>query len=160
MKMDNIIKLPILQVGLAYIFIIIVFIIIRIRGIKREKEIVISSIRMTLQLILTGYILVYILNNPNPYITLGIIILMETFAVFNVMRKFKGRLSTGLKKAIAFSMISGTLLCLIYFLFIVIGIKPWYNPQYFIPLAGMLIGNSMTGISLGVKSLLDGHIIK
>jgi putative ABC transport system permease protein len=156
MKMDNIIKLPILQVGLAYIFIIIVFIIIRIRGIKREKEIVISSIRMTLQLILTGYILVYILNNPNPYITLGIIILMETFAVFNVMRKFKGRLSTGLKKAIAFSMISGTLLCLIYFLFIVIGIKPWYNPQYFIPLAGMLIGNSMTGISLGVKTLLDG----
>jgi putative ABC transport system permease protein len=54
----------------------------------------------------------------------------------------------------------GTLSCLFYFLLVVVRIFPWYNPQYFIPIAGMLIGNSMTGISLGVKSLMEAMTIQ
>jgi putative ABC transport system permease protein len=53
-------------------------------------------------------------------------------------------------------MAVGTLSCLVYFLLVVVRISPWYEPQYFIPIAGMLVGNSMTGISLAVKSLLEG----
>jgi len=55
---NEIIDLPVFQVALAYCFVLIVLIIVRILGIKREKEIIISSVRMTLQLILTGYVLV------------------------------------------------------------------------------------------------------
>jgi putative ABC transport system permease protein len=154
--MNAIIDLTVWQVTLAYVFVLIVLAIVKVRGIKREKEIVISSVRMTLQLILTGYILVYVFHNPNPFITGGIILLMETFAVYTVFKKFKGKLSNHLKKVIAFSMSIGTLSCLLYFLLVVVRISPWYDPQYFVPIAGMLIGNSMTGISLGVKSLLEG----
>jgi len=53
-------------------------------------------------------------------------------------------------------MIASTVSCLFYFLFVVVHISPWYNPQHFIPIVGMLIGNSMTGISLGVTRLVDG----
>lgn len=154
--MKEIIDLSIWQVAIAYVFVLIVIAIVRIRKINREKEIIFSSIRMTLQLILTGYVLVYIFQNPSPYITVGIIILMEVFAIYTVFKKFKGKLSKALKKIIAVSMSFGTLSCLTYFLFMVVRISPWYSPQYFIPIAGMLIGNSMTGISLGVKSLLEG----
>lgn len=52
-------------------------------------------------------------------------------------------------------MVAGTLSCLLFFLFAVIRLRPWYDPRYFIPLAGMLIGNSMTGISLAVRQLQD-----
>lgn len=52
-------------------------------------------------------------------------------------------------------MIVGTVSCLLYFLLVVVSISPWYDPRYFIPIAGMLIGNSMTGISLGVNRLID-----
>lgn len=97
--MNSIINLGIWQVALAYIFVLNLIAIVRLRGIKREKQILISSIRMTLQLIITGYLLVYILDNPSPLVTTGIIILMETFAVFTVFRKFKGRLSRALKKS-------------------------------------------------------------
>ena len=158
--MNDIINLTIWQVALAYIFVLIVLIIVRIRGIKSEKQLIISSIRMTLQLVLTGYLLVYVLNSKHPLITVGIIILMETFAVFTVFRKFKGRLSGELKKAIAISISAGTLSCLLFYLFVVVRITPWYDPQYFIPIAGMLIGNSMTGITLGVKSLLEGMSVQ
>ncbi len=154
--MNGIISLSIWQVAIAYVFVLIVIGIVKIRKINREKEIIISSIRMTFQLILTGYFLVYVFKNPNPLITVGIILLMEAFAIYTIYKKFKGKLSVPLKKAIAISMGFGTLACLIYFLFMVIRISPWYSPQYFVPIAGMLIGNSMTGISLGVKSLIEG----
>ena len=158
--MKGIINLTVVQVALAYVFVIIVLIIVRARGIKREKEIIISSIRMTLQLVLVGYLLVYIFDNPNAFITIGIIILMEAFSVFTVFRKFKKQLSKPLKQVIALSMGIGTLSCLVYFLLVVVRISPWYEPQYFIPIAGMIVGNSMTGISLGVKSLLEGMTVQ
>ncbi len=156
--MNGVIDLTVFQVGLAYIFVLMVLIIVRILGIKREKELIIASIRMTLQLILVGYALVYIFDNPNPMITGLIILVMEAFAVHTVLGKYKNKLSLPMKKVIAFSMSMGTLTCIVYFLLIVVRISPWYEPQYFIPIAGMLIGNSMTGISLGVKLLLDGMI--
>jgi len=154
--MRGIIDLGFWQVVLAYVFAMIVLAIVKKRGVRREKELIISSIRMTVQLILTGYILTYIFANPHPLVTIAIIILMECFATYTVYKKFKGKLSKKLKRIIAFSMGIGTISCLLYFLLIVIRINPWYDPQYFIPIAGMLIGNSMTGISLGVKSLLEG----
>jgi len=155
---SGVINLTAFQVALAYVFVLIVLVIMRGLGIKREKELIISSVRMTLQLILTGYVLVYIFGNPNPFITVGIILVMEAFAVYTVFKKYKNKLSLPLKRVIAFSMSLATLSCLVYFLLIVVRISPWYEPQYFIPIAGMLIGNSMTGISLGVKLLLEGMI--
>jgi putative ABC transport system permease protein len=107
-----------------------------------------------------GYLLIYIFNNPNAFITIGIIVLMEAFAVFTVFRKFKKQLSKALKQIIAVSMVIGTLSCLVYFLLVVVRISPWYDPQYFIPIAGMIVGNSMTGISLGVKSLVEGMTVQ
>ncbi len=154
--MKQTIDLTLLQVALAYIFVIIVLIIVRARGIKREKEIVLSSVRMTLQLMLVGYLLVYLFENPNALITAAVLVLMEAFAIFTVFNRFKKALTTPLKWVIATSMSIGTVLCIVYFLVVVIRISPWYDPQYFIPISGMIIGNSMTGISLGVKTLLDG----
>jgi putative ABC transport system permease protein len=81
---------------------------------------------------------------------------MEVFAIYTIFKRTKVKLSKRLKIIIALSMLFGTLSSLIYFLLIVINISPWYDPRYFIPIAGMLIGNSMTGISLGVTRLSDG----
>jgi putative ABC transport system permease protein len=85
---------------------------------------------------------------------------MEVFSIYNIFKRSKLNLSNRLKKIIAFSMVMGTLTSLFYFLFVVVRISPWYNPQYFIPIAGMLIGNSMTGITLGVNRLVDGMYSK
>ncbi len=158
--MEGVIELSLLQVAASYVFVLVVLLIIRVRKINREKEMIISSIRMTLQLMLTGYVLVYVFKYPNPFITVAIIVLMEVFSILTILKKFKGKLSKELKKIIALSMIIGTLSTLFFFLFVVIQVSPWYSPRYFVPIAGMLIGNSMTGISLGVKSLIEGMDIQ
>ncbi|MFZ5986657.1 MAG: ABC transporter permease [Bacillota bacterium] len=154
--MDTVIELGIWKLAAAYAFILLLLVIVRARGIRREKEILISSIRMSIQLVLVGYILAYVFRQQNPAFTIIIITVMEAFAIYNIYKRVKTRLSFALKKVIAFSMITGTLTSLLYFILVVIGLSPWYEPRYFIPIAGMIIGNSMTGINLGVNNLVKG----
>lgn len=154
--MNGAVNLNIWQLVAAYVFVIILILIVRMRGIAREKQILLSTVRMTVQLVLVGYLLVYLFDNINPFFTIGVVIIMEVFAVYNIFKRAKYRLSKRLKRAVAISMTIGTLSCLFYFLLVVLRVNPWYNPRYFIPLAGMIIGNSMTGVSVGVNQLVDG----
>jgi putative ABC transport system permease protein len=158
--MDKIIDLEIWQVGSAFVFIIILMLIVRVKGISREKEILVSSVRMTLQLMFTGYLLTYLFKSKNPFYTILVLMIMETFAVKNIFKRVKTPLSSRLRKIIAFSMVCGTTASLAYFILVVVNLSPWYEPRYVIPIGGMIIGNSMTGISLGVTKLVDGFFSK
>src|SRR6056297_1924967 len=163
--MNGVINLSLLQMVFAYLLVIIVMGIIKLRGVSREKELLVASIRMTLQLTLTGYVLVYLFESMNPLYTILVIIVMEVFAIYNIYQRANMKLSKKIKEIIALSMAIGTLSSIIYFLLIVVNISPWYDPRYFIPISGMLIGNSMTGITLGVTRLVDGmrskkHIVE
>lgn len=153
--MENVIDIEFFRMILAYLLIVVILIMVRLRGLNREKEIIISTIRMSLQLFLTGNILVHVFKNPSPIITILIIFVMEIFAINNIYKRVRMNLSKQLKKIIAISMSVGTISSLLFFLLIIVNIKPWYNPRYFIPIAGMLIGNSMTGITLGVSKLVS-----
>lgn len=154
--MQTIIDLSFWQMGGAYLFVAIILWMLRKRGISREKELLLASFRMSIQLVLVGYLLVYLFEHPSPWFTVLFLLVMEAFAIGTILKRNKGSLNRNLKIAIAKSMALGTLGCLLFFLFVVVQIDPWYDPQYFIPIAGMLIGNAMTGISLGVHRLVDG----
>ncbi|HET7578790.1 MAG TPA: iron export ABC transporter permease subunit FetB [Bacillales bacterium] len=153
---DHILHLEIWQLASAYVFVLLLLVLVKWRKIPREKEILISSIRMTIQLVIVGFILTYIFAHPNVWVSMLVVALMETFAIYNIYRRVKLDLSARLKKIIAFSMAVGTLVSLLYFDFVVIQFSPWFDPRYFIPIGGMVIGNSMTGITLGVNSLVEG----
>ncbi len=158
--MDNIIEIGAWRLLAAYIFLILMLVLTWKQGLGREKEIIIASFRMTVQLILVGYLLVYIFDLNHFLITLGIFLLMETFAIYNTFQRIKVQINKRLRRVIAFSMFIGTAIPIIYFLLVVINVKPWYEARYFVPIAGLLIGNSMTGITLGAERLLNGMIVK
>jgi putative ABC transport system permease protein len=40
-------------------------------------------------------------------------------------------------------------------LFAIIHIDPWYRPQYAIPILGMILGNTLTGVSLGLERITE-----
>lgn len=154
--MQQVIKLQLWQLAAAYIFILLLMAIVRIKGIPREKEITIATFRMTIQLVITGYVLVYLFENSHPFLTVAAVAAMLAFAVANIMKRVKVPLSEKIKSVITLSMAAGTVVSLLYFLFVVIALSPWYDPRYFIPITGMIIGNSMTGITLGVSRLVEG----
>jgi putative ABC transport system permease protein len=39
---------------------------------------------------------------------------------------------------------------------VIIQVKPWYQPMYFIPIGGMIIGNSMNALAIAINSWFEG----
>lgn len=154
--MNGIIEIGTIQLIGAYVFLILLLYIVKRQGIAKEKEIIIASLRMTLQLILMGYVLVYLFAVNHYLLSLGVLILMEIFAIRNIYSRVKIRINPDLRRVIALAMFIGTTITIAYFLLVVINLQPWYEARYFITISGMVIGNSMTGISLGAERLIDG----
>ena len=53
------------------------------------------------------------------------------------------------------SMFVSSFAVTLFALTVIISGSPWYAPQYAIPLLGMLLGNTMNGIALGVSRLTE-----
>lgn len=152
---NTVMNLSILQLSLAYIVVLLLLIIFKSRGIHREKDILIATVRMTVQLTLMGYILMFVFQNPSWLLTTLMIGIMIAFAIHSAIKRVNISMSKELKYLIAYSMIFGALTSAVFFIIIVLKVRPWFNPQYFIPISGMIIGNSMTGITLGSNKLCN-----
>ena len=74
-------------------------------------------------------------------------------AAIEVLSKNKG-LSPAFKKVIALSIAASGIFVVLFFIYIVVG-QNISNPQYVIPISGMIMGNTMTGVSLGVKTFRE-----
>jgi putative ABC transport system permease protein len=37
---------------------------------------------------------------------------------------------------------------------------PWYNPRYALPILGMILGNTMNGVSIGLDRLVSGAVTR
>lgn len=152
--MNNaVMNLSIINLAIAYIFVLVLLVIFKARDIRREKMIIIATTRMTIQLTIMGYILMYIFKNPSWWLTLITLSVMIGFAIYNALKRVKSELSKELKQLMAVSMIIGYLVTASVFMLLVLQVRPWFNPQYFIPISGMIIGNAMTGIALGANRL-------
>lgn len=143
------------QLMLTYLFALIAMLITSFNGINRNKDIVVGTLRMTVQLFIAGFILVYIFDSASFILSALMVLVMEFFAIFNIVTNKKGKLNSGLKRTLVLAQVIGTIFTLAFFLIIVVRPKPIYNPQYLIPLGGMIIGNSMTGINLALNQMLE-----
>lgn len=145
--------LSLINLSIAYIFVLVLLIIFRARGIRRERMILIATTRMTIQLTIMGYILLYVFKNPSWWLTLLMLGIMLGFAIYNAQKRVRYQMNSDLKRLMAISMTVGYLSTAVIFMLLVLQVRPWFNPQYFIPISGMIIGNSMTGIALGANRL-------
>lgn len=158
--MNGIMEIPIHQLALAFLYVVAVVLIVRRMGIPREMQIITASLRMTIQLVIAGYVLIYVFDSEALWLIALILVGMETFAIFNAIRRTNMQLSTAMKRIVAVAIPAGTLLSLAFFLIAVVGGDSWRDPQYVIPLAGMIVGNAMTGVSLGVVRMMDGVLMQ
>ena len=158
MNNSTVMDLSILNLAIAYIFVLLLLVIFKARGIKREKMILIATTRMTLQLTVMGYILMYVFENPSWWLTLLMLSVMVGFAIFNALKRVKTPMSKKLRQLIAVSMAAGYSITAVIFMLGVLHVTPWFNPQYMIPISGMIVGNAMTGIALGANKLCSAML--
>ncbi|MBX4267825.1 ABC transporter permease [Clostridium estertheticum] len=151
--MEGIVKLSISHFLLIYLLLIIVLLIMKKSKVTQTKLLLVASLRMTIQLIIVGYILQYVFSNPKPLFTVIFLIIMIIFSIHRVITSRKD-LNNNFKIAIGISLTFSGLFVLIFFVTVVVG-KSIFNPQYTIPLAGMIIGNAMTGVNIAIKTFMD-----
>jgi putative ABC transport system permease protein len=118
--------------------------------INQTKLLLIASIRMTVQLVLAGLILTYIFENPHPAFTVAYIIIMTGFAIYMTLQRNKS-INKKFKLIVGASLAASGISILCFFIIVIVGVSI-FNPQYTIPISGMIIGNALTGVSLGVKT--------
>lgn len=116
------------------------------------KDFVIGTIRTIVQLVLVGYMLVYIFAVDRWYFTLAILALMLIVAVKAAIGRQK-KVNPQLKWMTASAMLLGSGLTLVYVTTLIVRVEPWHNPRYLIPLFGMIVGSSMNGAAIAIERL-------
>lgn len=147
---STIIKLNIGQFLLIYLLLIVVLIIMKRSHVERTKLLLVASFRMTVQLIIAGFILTWIFKNPDPIFTVIYLLAMICFAVYRIITR-EPWLNKKFKLYIVLAITFSGLFVLAYFIIAVINTS-LFNPQYAIPIGGMVIGNAMTGVCLGLDN--------
>ncbi len=151
---NGFIVLDLVDLGLAALLIVVnAGLSIRLR-LSLERQLLIAALRMCVQLGLVGLVLKALFALVSPLLTGLAVLVMVLFAGYEIRarqeRRFQGIWAYGLGASAV--LFAGTLVT-VFALATQIQADPWYHPRYAIPLLGMILGNAMTGIAVGLDSL-------
>jgi putative ABC transport system permease protein len=126
-----------------------------------HRRLLVAACRMVIQLSLMGLVLAALFSHVSPLWTGLAALFMVLFAgreaVARQDRPLAGWWSFGLGTG---AMTMAASLVTLFALTTALGPDPWYDPRYAIPLLGMILGNTMTGVSLGLHSLCNGVVLR
>jgi len=117
------------------------------------RQLLISAARMVAQLLLVGLVLTWVFSVDSLWLVVLWGVAMVVIAGYEVQARQSQRLGRR-----GFAIGSGAMALssgVVAFLLLVVILQPdppW-TPQYAIPLLGMLLGNTMNGISIGMERL-------
>jgi putative ABC transport system permease protein len=152
--MSTIIALTPLDLSIAACLIVLLAALSLWLRLQLTTALIVAAARTTVQLLLIGLILKAVFKSADPLWLGAIATVMLAAAGYEVLRRqrrrFRGWWGVGIGTlAMLISSFSITLMALT----LIIAETPWYAPRYAIPLLGMLLGNTMNGISIGLDRL-------
>ncbi|MEA3371085.1 MAG: ABC transporter permease [Campylobacterota bacterium] len=117
---------------------------------NNSTEVFYATIRMVIQLVAIGYVLIYIFENDSWYLGFFIILFMIIMSSFIVLRNIEQK---GISSyfVIFFAIATGGTINLVLVIELVFNLTPFYEPRYVIPIAGMIYANAMNAISLAAE---------
>lgn len=127
-----------------------VVIVIYMRWTQDKATIFYALFRMLIQLMLIGYVLVYIFGSDSPYLVVLILGVMLIAASIISMRPLQKQHKSLYLYAFS-SIFVGGIFTLMMVVFGVLDLHPWYEPRYLIPIAGMIFANSMNAVSIAAE---------
>lgn len=119
------------------------------------RQLILTGARMVVQLLLVGLVLKWVFGSASLWLTGAVVLVMLGFAGREVFarqaRPLAGvwgwSLGTGVMAAIG-------LIVTIFALTFAIKPDPIWSPRFALPLLGMVLGNTMTGVALGLDAML------
>ncbi len=114
----------------------------------------IAAVRTVVQLLLIGYVLKYVFDLKAPW-AIALVCMAMLAVASRAAVKRSGRTFRHVTWLALLSLVLSSLLTCFVVTAAVIGVRPWYEPMYMIPLLGMILGNGLTGVSLCLDHLLE-----
>ncbi len=118
------------------------------------RDLLVGTVRTFAQLFLVGYVLRFVFDVRIIWLVLLMFVFMVAAAVHTIRGRVKDRtipfvIPTFVSMLLTYTLVSALVTG------VIVGAKPWWTPQYFIPLAGMIVGNSMTAIAIALERLFS-----
>ncbi|SEI44783.1 ABC transporter permease [Paraburkholderia diazotrophica] len=147
-------NLSLWDVGLAALLIVVNGAVSVALKLDLERKLAWAAVRTVAQLLAIGYVLAWVFAYDRWYVVLPLMIVMTLIAGFAGAGRGSRTYAGQRADSIASIWASAWLVAAIG-LFAVIRIRPWYEPQYAIPILGMILGNTLTGVSLGIERMTE-----
>jgi putative ABC transport system permease protein len=122
------------------------------QNLKLTNQILIGTGRAILQLTILGYVLDLIFALDSPWAVIALLLSMTTIAAV-VSKNRIGEKINRLFPLMWGSIFISVALALGYTIVLIVQPEKWYDPQYLIPLTGMVLGNAMNSASLAGERL-------
>jgi putative ABC transport system permease protein len=139
------------NLALAFIPVTIV-IVIQYFWAREYRNAIYGVSRILMQLLMIGYILTYIFDTDSAWIVLAVLSVMVFAASWIGLQTVRHKQRYLYSKALLALIIGGGI-TLVLVTQGVLNLTPWYLPNYFIPLAGMIFANAMNSVSLAAERL-------
>ncbi|NRF14152.1 ABC transporter permease [Vibrio coralliilyticus] len=117
-----------------------------------EREALISVARMTVQLLLVGVYLQYLFTINSLLVNVLWLLVMTLIGASSIISKAKLPRKP-LMYPVTAGLLVGLLPILILICVVIVQPQPLFNAQYLIPLAGMLLGNSLSGNIVALQNM-------
>jgi putative ABC transport system permease protein len=145
--MDQTINTISLQ-NLAYAFIpVTVVLFILAKWSLNSQRAMIAISRMLVQLLLVGYVLVYIFESDSAWLVGFILVVMVLFSSWIALSNLPV-IKTKFVKSAMISISISAAFTIIVITQGVLNLSPWYQPQTLLPLAGMIFASCINSVSL------------
>jgi putative ABC transport system permease protein len=139
------------QLTLAFIPVVLVLLMLLHWSLKAGFA-VYALIRMLIQLLLVGYVLTTVFAAEQSWVVMLVMFIMVSAASWIALGTVQAQ-RRQLYPLAFLSILLGGGLTLMLVTQSVIGLAPWFEPRYMIPLAGMIFANAMNSISLAAERL-------
>jgi putative ABC transport system permease protein len=143
----GVIDLSVWQLAVSLLLVGVIIVVSIRQALGLERDLVIGSIRTIVQLYGVGLMLTAVFAAARWYWVVLILMGMAGVATQAAVSQLKQPIPGGHQIA-ATALTLSTAATLAYVLTVVVQVRPWYEPQYIIPIAGMILGNSMTSAAL------------
>jgi len=121
------------------------------------SPVVVSAIRTFVQLSILGFILDPIFAWENCFIVIAYVLFMVTLASREAANRMK-YVFKGMHLTILGALFINVSAVGFWAFGVIIKPTPIFNPQYVIPIVGMLLGNSINGVALSLNSILTSLV--
>lgn len=145
--MNSLVELDLVGMGFALGLMVLAIGLSAWQRLGLAGNLLVATVRTIVQLLVVGYLLALVFALRSPWAVLAIVFAMTIIATVVARNRISRKLPQ-LLPILGGSLVLSTAFTLAYVNLLVLRLQPWYEPQYLVPLAGIVLGNAMNAAAV------------